>query len=70
MLLMYQQMALQFANQIDPALGEQVAQQILSQGGQPIPQAMGMSADAVEGTSEHPFVERARSGARQSTQAD
>jgi hypothetical protein len=70
MLLMYQQMALQFANQIDPALGEQVAQQILSQGGQPIPQDMGMQADAVEGTSEHPFVEKARSGARASTQAD
>ena len=70
MLLMYQQMALQFANQIDPALGEQVAQQILSQGGQPIPQDMGMKADSVEGTSEHPYVERARNGARASTQAD
>ena len=70
MLLMYQQMALQFANQIDPALGEQVAQQILSQGGQPIPQDMGMQADAVEGTSEHPYVERARNDARASTQAD
>ena len=72
MLVMYQQMALQFANQINPALGEQVAQQILSQGGQPIPQDVGLSADedAGEGTSEHPFVEKARKGARESTQAD
>ena len=72
MLVMYQQMALQFANQINPALGEQVAQQILSQGGQPIPQDVGLSADedAGEGTSEHPFVEKARSSARNSTQAD
>ena len=71
MLLLYQQMALQFANQIDPDLGEQVAQQILGQGGQPIPQNVGAEADVeVDSEKEHPFVERARSGARQSTQAD
>ena len=72
MLLMYQQMALQFANQIDTALGERVAQQILSQGGQPIPQDVGMQADATSDveTEEHPVVQRARQGARESTQAD
>ena len=70
MLLMYQQMALQFAAQIDPALAEQVANQILTQGGQPIPQDMGMQAQATEGGGEHPVVERARSDARASTQAD
>ena len=69
MLLMYQQMALQFAQRIDPALAEQVAQQILSQGGQPIPQSMGMVAPNSEG-GEHPYVEKARNNARSSTQAD
>ena len=70
MLLMYQQMALQFATQIDPALGQQVANQILSQGGQPIPQEVGAEATTTEGSGEHPVVERARSDARASTQAD
>lgn len=71
MLLLYQQMALQFANQINPALGEQVANQILGQGGQPIPQSIGAEADMqTENTDEHPFVEKARKGARESTQAD
>lgn len=70
MLLLYQQMALQFANQISPELGKQVADQILAQGGQPIPQDIGAEADTSEGSSEHPYVERARSDARASTQAD
>ena len=75
MLLLYQQMALQFANQISPELGEQVANQILSQGGQPIPQDIGMTSEGVgdanhDGNTEHPFVEKAREGARGSTQAD
>lgn len=70
MLLMYQQMALQFANQIDPVLGDQVAQQILSQGGQPIPEDIGMQAQTAETGGEHPVVERARNDARASTQAD
>ena len=73
MLLLYQQMALQFANQIDPALCEQVAQQILGQGGMAMPQALG-DPNAVESVSpekeEHPFVERARNNARESTQAE
>ena len=75
LLVMYQQMALQLANQISPELGEQVANQILSQGGQPIPQAIGETSDAVgdanhDGDTEHPFVEKARSQARESTQAE
>lgn len=71
MLLLYQQMALQFANQISPQLGEQVAQQILSGGGQAVPSDMGLEATEVSGESgEHPFVQRAREGARESTQVD
>ena len=70
MLLMYQQMALQLANKISPELGEQVANQILAQGGQPIPQDMGAETDLGASGGEHPFVEKAREGARQSTQAD
>jgi hypothetical protein len=71
MLLLYQQMALQFASQINPALGQQVANQILTQSGQPIPQDVGLEATEVTVESqEHPFVERARSNARESTQAE
>ena len=70
MLVLYQQMALQFANQISPQLGEQVANQILMQSGQPIPQGMG--AVNLEGATggEAAHMEKARSTARQSTQAD
>lgn len=67
-LVLYQQMALQFANQLDPALGEQVANQILSQGGQPIPQG-GEVDIGVEGE-EPAHMEKARSAARASTQVD
>jgi hypothetical protein len=75
MLLRYQQMSLQFANQIDPALGEQVANMILNQGGQPIPHNMIAESQAMgdvnnDGSTEHPFVEKARSDARATTQAD
>ena len=70
LLVMYQQLALQFANQINPQLGEEVANQILSQGGQPIPAQVGAEAEVSEGQEEHPYVERARSEARASTQAD
>lgn len=69
MLLLYQQMALQFANQISPALGEQVANQILGQGGMPIPTEAGAEAEIPE-HKEHPFVERARSEARASTEVE
>lgn len=70
LLLMYQQMALDFATKIDPALGEQVANQILQQGGQPIPQDVGAETDTATDSKEHPYVEKARSDARASTQAD
>lgn len=73
MLLLYQQMALQFAQKISPALGEQVAQQIMGQSGVAMPTAIG-DANAVESVSpekeEHPFVERARNNARESTQVE
>lgn len=68
MLVLYQQMALQFANQINPALGEQVANQILSHGGQPIPQGGEIHLAPEEGEAAH--MEKARSTARNSTQAD
>ena len=71
MLLLYQQMALEFANQIDPALGEQVAQQILGQNGMQMPIGTGGAANPeVNQAQEHPYVEKARSQARESTQAD
>ena len=75
MLVMFQQMALQFATQIDPALGEQVAYMILNRGEQPIPHSISAESQAKgdvnnDGSTEHPFVERARSEARASTQAD
>ena len=75
MLVLYQQMALQFATQIDPALGEQVAYMILNRGKQPIPHSISAESQAKgdvnnDGSTEHPFVERARSEARASTQAD
>lgn len=70
LLILYQQMALQFAQQLDPILGEQVAQQILQQGGQALPQPLGESVQLDEDTSEHPFNTKARSQARESTQAD
>ena len=70
MLLLYQRMALDFATKLDPALGEQVAQQILGQGGQPIPQEIGAEAETTDLEEEHPYVEKARSEARASTQVD
>ena len=71
MLLMYQQMALQLASKYEPQLAEQMANQIMGQGGQPVPQSMNAEATQTSGASnEHPYVERARSEARESTQAD
>lgn len=69
MLIKYQQLALNLAQRVDPMLAEQIGTAILQQGGQPMPQAIG----ATEGTStegEHPYVERARTDARASTQAE
>lgn len=71
MLLMYQQMALQLATKYEPQLAEQMAMQIMGQGGQPMPQMMGQQVESVSPEEkEHPFVERARGQARASTQAD
>lgn len=72
-LIMYQQMALQFAQQINPALAKRVAQQIMSQSGQPMAQPMGMASAPTpteNGAGEHPNVEKARYNARTSTQVD
>ena len=69
-LLLYQRMALQLAYQISPEMGKQVADQILSQGGQPIPEETGAQVNMKSVQSEHPYVERARNDARASTQAD
>jgi hypothetical protein len=69
-LILFQQMALQYANAISPQLGEQVANTILQQSGQPVPQAMGDVVDLEGDTSEHPFNAKARAQARASTQTD
>ena len=68
MLVMYQQLALQYAEMLDPALGEQVGNLILQQGGQPIPHGGGLIS--LDESEEHPFNEKAREQARASTQAD
>ena len=70
MMIRYQQLALTLAQKVSPEMGEQVAQMILSQGGQQMPQSMGMQADVNIESKEHPYVERARDEARASTQAD
>lgn len=69
-LILFQQMALQYANALSPQLGEQVANTILQQSGQPVPQAMGDVVELESDTSEHPFNEKARAQARASTQTD
>ena len=69
MLVLYQQMALQFAQQIDPAMAEQVANQILSQGGQPMPQSNVVDVSAGD-NGEAAHMTKARSTARNSTQVD
>ena len=70
MLLMYQQMALQFAQRINPMLAQQVANQILSQSGQPVPHTMGATPTDLDVNKEHPYVERARNDARASTEVE
>lgn len=66
--LMWQQLALQYAQAYSPAEGTRVGQVILSQPGQPIPQ--GGPVDLNGGMAEHPYVERSREQARASTQAE
>ena len=70
LLLMYQQMALQFAQRINPMLAQQVANQILSQSGQAVPHSMGMAQTDMNLEQEHPYVERARANARASTETE
>ena len=69
LLVLYQQMALQFAQMVSPQQGEEVARLILSHGGQPIPEGSDAPIDSTT-HKEHPVVERARNEARESTQAD
>jgi hypothetical protein len=72
LLLLYQQMALDFANQLDPELGDQVAMQINQQygGGMTSPQMAGGTVNLDNDKGEHPFNTKARTQARQSTEAD
>ena len=70
MLIRYQQLSLELAAQLSPEMGEQVAQMILSQDGLQMPQEMIADTDINVQSKEHPYVERARSDARASTQAD
>lgn len=67
-LLMWQQLALQYAQSCNPVEGMKVGQTILSQGGQPLPQ--GGVPQVSSGPQEHPYVERSREQARASTQAE
>ena len=66
--LMWQQLALQYAQAYNPAEGARVGQTILSQAGQPLPQ--GGTTELDGGMAEHPYVERSREQARASTQAE
>lgn len=72
MLLQYQQMALQLAQQVNPALAEQIGGQILGMAGsnEAYPQTEGVGDANLDGTTEHPFVEKSREQARASTQAE
>ena len=69
-LLLFQQLAMQYANMVSPQHGEQVANVILQQGGQPIPETMGEEVNLDAEAEEHPFNAKARAQARASTQAD
>ena len=71
-LLLYQQLALQYAQMVSPVEGERVGQMILTQDQELMAQQMGgvVNTDINPMDNEHPFVERARSEARASTQAD
>lgn len=72
MLLQYQQMALQLAQQVNPALAEQIGGQILGMAGsnEAYPQTEGVGDANLDGMTEHPFVEKSREQARASTQAE
>lgn len=70
MLLQYQQIALQLATATNPMLAEQIANDILTQGGQPMPHSTGEEVNLDASTEEHPYVEKARNQARASTQVE
>lgn len=72
MMLQYQQMALMLAQKYDPMLAEEMANNIIMQnGGEPQMNPAPVNGDInLDGTEEHPLVEKARSQARASTQAE
>lgn len=71
-MILFQQLALQYAQMVSPMEGEKVAQAILNQDVPMMPQQLGMKAntDVNPLDNEHPVVERAREEARTSTQAE
>ena len=70
-LILFQQLALQYAQAVSPIEGERVGQIILGQDQMLMSNQIGMAnTDLNPLDNEHPFVERARSEARASTQAD
>jgi hypothetical protein len=76
MLMHFQQIALALAQEHDPAMAEQIAMMIMQYGGQVAPTSTGAGGEMVKTDSagnikarEHPFVEKARNEAQQSTQA-
>ena len=72
LLLLYQQIALQYASMVSPEEAEKVAMQINQQygGSMATPQLGGGTVELEEDTSEHPFNQKARKQARESTEAD
>lgn len=66
-MLMWQQMALQYAQTVSPMEGMRVGQMVLAQSGNPLPSGGMVSVD---NKAEHPYVENAREQARASTQAE
>lgn len=64
-LLQYQQLSLQLANQIDPMMADQIANAILAEGGQQIPQGSG-TVD-LNSSGETSQMEKARKQAEEST---
>ena len=73
-LIQWQQMALAVADRYDPVLGEKLAQQILQEGGQAVPQASAADTQKPEintGEAQEPkIVENARKKSEESTQPE
>lgn len=71
-LIEWQQLALALADRYDPVMGEGLAQQILQEGGQAVPQASAAAAEKPEintGEAQEPkIVENARKKSEESTQ--